>query len=218
MPTPGFEGDEYINDNERRQWIHDGKTWVERPFRDRFLCHHRGSVTSWQGHSSSRWQPLKYMPDIPFRKVRDDTKILIQGFHTVGATYDERQGNRNVNYEVPARIHEFGVQVDWYNTMPAGHVFADASDDHIELRALIPGTNSPVHSNTGTWTTDPWWANRTRADPFQTVPLLCLYDDMRALKAGNHKLSLHWKSVSNNWIFMISDWNYWSVSLWEVGF
>jgi hypothetical protein len=80
VTAAGAQGAEWVNSTDRRQWIHDGTLWRERPFQDRLIGHGIG----WKDPggtipNGATWQDQVHTR-VAFWKVRDDTALRFSGY------------------------------------------------------------------------------------------------------------------------------------------
>jgi hypothetical protein len=79
VTVAGKKADEWINSRDRREWVHDGTLWRERPWQDRLIGHGIGwgppstisNSTIWQDQTQTR---------VGFKKLRDDTALRFSGY------------------------------------------------------------------------------------------------------------------------------------------
>jgi hypothetical protein len=85
MTVPGAVGDEWINQADRLEWVHDGTTWQRRPFTDRILASDTKRLTSDIVLTSEGWTRVPG-GSVPIDKTLDDTDLLIFGSLTGWST------------------------------------------------------------------------------------------------------------------------------------
>lgn len=79
MTVAGVRGDEWINQPDERQWIHDGTDWKERPFVDRLAGVGQAAFVNDWSYGGNPWLTIPET-QVNFTKRRDDTRIYVEGF------------------------------------------------------------------------------------------------------------------------------------------
>ena len=78
------EGDEFVNDAERRAWLRGHTVWQERPFESRLIGFRSGRFNSggWHAGDAAQWTNMYSGRDdtvVHFNKVRSDTDLWFRG-------------------------------------------------------------------------------------------------------------------------------------------
>jgi hypothetical protein len=80
VTVAGKRGDEFINTADRREWIHDGTAWVDRPWKDRIVANDHGwNPTRTTIPRDDIWHDQTHTL-VSFKKARNDTKLRFSGY------------------------------------------------------------------------------------------------------------------------------------------